>query len=102
MDLKMPAALSLGINWLVFFVHAWPQNSEKFFDATGSLTYLSLALCVVYSNWSSISALRQMVNPAMMTIWCVRLGSFLLNRILCDGKDTRFDEFRKHWVRFLG
>lgn len=102
MGLKMLAALSLIINWLVFFVHAWPNNSEKFFDATGSLTYLSLAACAVYFNRSSISGPRQVVNPIMMTIWCIRLGWYLLSRILRDGKDSRFDEFRKHWLRFLG
>merc|ERR1719210_2715867 len=38
----------------------------------------------------------------MVTVWCIRLGSFLFARILRDGKDSRFDEFKKNWLRFLG
>jgi len=104
MDLKLLAALSLVINWLVFIIHGLPNNSEKFFDATGSVTYLSLAVfsLVVYLPTLSKAAVRQIVNPAMMVIWCVRLGSYLLTRIIRDGKDSRFDEFKKHSVRFLG
>lgn len=102
MDLKLLAGLALAINWLVFVVHAQPHNSEKFFDATGSVTYLSLALCSVAMHFSQMSGLRQMINPAMMTIWCIRLGSFLLSRIMRDGKDSRFDELKKSSIRFLG
>lgn len=103
MDLKLLAAVSLAINWVVFFAHAWPNNSEKFFDATGSFTYVSLTVCAVISSWALGGySLRQMVNPLMTIVWCLRLGSFLLKRILRDGKDSRFDEFRKHWLRFLG
>lgn len=102
MDLKLLAALALAINWLVFAVHALPNDSEKFFDATGSVTYLSLALCSVATHFQGMSGLRQIVNPAMMTVWCVRLGSFLLSRIMRDGKDSRFDEIKKSGIRFLG
>jgi steroid 5-alpha reductase family enzyme len=101
MDLTLFAVLALAINWVVFFAQALPNNSEKFFDATGSLTYLCLAAVSVGFSYSG-REMRQLVNPAMMTVWCVRLGSFLLSRILRDGKDSRFDELKKHWLRFLG
>lgn len=105
MDLAALATVSLVINWSVFFVHAFPRNSEKLFDATGSLTYLTLAVSATLSKGSStfgVDNLRQIVNPVMMTVWCIRLGSFLFARIQRDGKDSRFDEFKKHWLRFLG
>jgi len=92
-------------NWGVFFAHALPNDSEKFFDATGSLTYLSLTACAMLSHLPLVTGghnLRQLVNPLMTSIWCIRLGSYLLSRILHDGKDSRFDEFRKHWLRFMG
>jgi steroid 5-alpha reductase family enzyme len=105
MDLQLLALLALAMNWFVFTVHALPNHSEKLFDATGSLTYLSLAAFALASNWSRIATgqgVRQIVNPVMMIIWCIRLGSFLFSRILRDGKDSRFDELKKHWLRFLG
>lgn len=106
MDLTRLASLALAINYFVFCVHALPNDSEKFFDATGSVTYLSMGAYAVASSWSAQwdgSNVRQFVNPAMMTIWCLRLGSFLLTRIIRDGgNDSRFAEFKKHWLRFLG
>jgi len=38
MNLETFAAVALIINYGVFLVHGLPQESEKFFDATGSLT----------------------------------------------------------------
>lgn len=105
MGLGALATVSLAINWSVFLVHALPQNSEKLFDATGSLTYVSLVVVAVISKGSlsyGEGNLRQLVNPIMMTVWCVRLGSFLFARILRDGKDARFDEMKKNRLRFLG
>merc|ERR1719450_862736 len=100
MDLWTSAAVSLAINWVVFFVHALPFSSEKFFDATGSLTYLSLIISAQFLS-TAISA-RRIVSSVMVAIWCIRLGSYLLQRILRDGKDARFDEMKKSCLRFLG
>mmetsp|Transcript_11283 Transcript_11283/g.40013 ORF Transcript_11283/g.40013 Transcript_11283/m.40013 type:complete len:296 (+) Transcript_11283:32-919(+) len=100
MHLTLLAAVALAINWVVFVVHAMPQNSEKFFDATGSITYLCLVGFALAS--SHTHGVRQIVDALLVTMWCVRLGSFLLARILRDGKDSRFDELKKTNVRFLG
>jgi len=94
------AAAALAINWLVFAVHALPRNSERFFDATGSLTYLVLIGSAVSTSQGCVA--RRFVSASMVVVWCIRLGSYLLGRILKDGKDSRFDEFRKSWLRFLG
>lgn len=100
MHLEKLAGLSLAINWLVGLAHALPNNSEKFFDATGSVTYLTLISCATY--FSTTHKLRQILDSLMVAVWCIRLGSFLLSRILRDGKDSRFDEMKKSSVRFLG
>jgi steroid 5-alpha reductase family enzyme len=100
MNLLNLAAVSLAINYAVFLIHALPQNSEKFFDATGSITYLAL-VCTALA-FSSGHELRQLINPIMVMVWCIRLGSYLLQRIMKDGKDSRFDEMKKNWLRFLG
>ena len=36
-------ALAFIIQWLVF-IHAWTRQTERYFDLTGSLTYLCLVL----------------------------------------------------------
>jgi steroid 5-alpha reductase family enzyme len=99
--------LSLAINWGVFYLHALPNDSEKFFDATGSATYLSLTIAAILfhiatSSNFSFGLERQTILPIMTCVWCIRLGSYLLARIMRDGKDARFDEFKKHWLRFMG
>lgn len=101
MHLEVFAAVALIINYGVFLVHGLPQDSEKFFDATGSLTYLSLMIFAVASASHPLTW-KQIIVPAMVMIWCTRLGSFLLARIMRDGKDSRFDAIKKSAVRFLG
>jgi len=100
MQLGVFAAVSLVINWTVYIVHALPNNSEKFFDATGSLTYLSLMVSSV--SVAGEHGVRQTVAPILVCIWCVRLGSYLFARISKDHKDSRFDDLKVHWLRFLG
>lgn len=99
-QLQHLAAAALAINWLVFAIHALPQDSERFFDATGSMTYLILIGSAAFAS-QGCSA-RRFVSAALVVVWCIRLGSYLLGRIMRDGKDARFDEFKKSWLRFLG
>lgn len=103
-DLLPLSVVALAMNWGVFVVHAMPNNSEKFFDATGSLTYVTLivsSVALVVSSGSGLDT-RKMVEAGMVLIWCIRLGSYLLARIMKDGKDSRFDEMKKNNLRFLG
>eukprot|EP00929_Paragymnodinium_shiwhaense_P095725 TRINITY_DN569_c0_g1_i1.p1 TRINITY_DN569_c0_g1~~TRINITY_DN569_c0_g1_i1.p1 ORF type:complete len:293 (-),score=44.36 TRINITY_DN569_c0_g1_i1:333-1211(-) len=101
MGLSLFAGISIGINWLVFLVHGLPQSSEKFYDATGSLTYFTL-ICTALALAAERSTPRQLLNPVFVLIWCTRLGSYLYGRITVDGKDSRFDELKQNALRFLG
>jgi len=102
------ALVSCGVNWLVFLIHALPQSSEKFFDATGTLTYVTLIvsglfLSPSFGGFDSINFdLRQIVLAVMVMAWSIRLGSYLLMRICRDGKDERFDSFKVNVVFWLG
>ncbi len=44
LNLRVYAVISLGIQYLIFFFHGLPYNSEKYYDLSGSLTHLSLIL----------------------------------------------------------
>jgi steroid 5-alpha reductase family enzyme len=95
-------ALSVGlaflIQWLVF-IPAYLLQTEKFFDLTGSITYISVILIAVF--FSKGVDFRSILLAALVVIWAVRLGSFLFGRIKKAGKDDRFDEIKPSFIRFL-
>lgn len=45
---------------------------------------------------------RNIVASLFVVIWGLRLSGFLLFRILKSGKDSRFDDKRDHFFKFLG
>jgi steroid 5-alpha reductase family enzyme len=66
---------------------------------TGSLTYvLVITLALIFSR--GIDA-RAILLWAMVVIWALRLGTFLVRRIHKAGKDDRFDELKPSFLRFL-
>ena len=95
-------ALSVGmafvIQWLAF-IPAYLLQTEKFFDLTGSLTYISVICMAVFFSPGTDS--RSALLAAMVVIWAIRLGSFLFGRINKAGKDDRFDEIKPSLFRFL-
>jgi steroid 5-alpha reductase family enzyme len=92
------AMLSFGLNWLVF-VHAYLAQTERFFDLTGSITYVSV-IAVSLALTAELDA-RSLLLGAMVLAWAVRLGSFLFARIRRDGSDGRFDALKPSLPRFL-
>jgi steroid 5-alpha reductase family enzyme len=86
------------IQWLAF-IPAFIFQTEKFYDLVGSLTYLITIYTVFFVNKSFDS--RSILVLSMITIWAVRLGSFLFYRVHKTGKDGRFDEMKKSFIRFL-
>ena len=92
------AFLSFAINWLVFIPSAIAR-SEKFYDLTGSITYLTM-IGVAVSLAPSLD-LRAKLAAAAVAIWCLRLGLFLFARIQQDGHDRRFAEIKVNPLRFL-
>jgi len=89
-SLGLVAAADAAVQFACFAVAAALQ-SEVFYDFSGSLTYI---LCVLLSLRRGGANARQRVNSAMVITWASRLGSFLLWRILKDGRDRRFDGVR--------
>lgn len=86
------------INWLVF-IPSFAAHTEKYFDLTGSLTYLSVtSLALVLSGNLDV---RAWLAAAMVGIWAIRLGTFLFRRISKDGKDGRFDRMKHDFWQFL-
>ncbi|MBK9208807.1 MAG: DUF1295 domain-containing protein [Anaerolineales bacterium] len=95
-------ALTVGLAFLVqwlAFIPAYLMQTEKFFDLTGSLTYISVILLGVVL--SKNIDFRSILLSALVVIWAVRLGTFLYSRIQKAGKDDRFDEIKPSFIRFL-
>ena len=91
-------AWAFVLQWLVF-VPSYAARSEKFFDLTGSVTYLStLALALWLSPRLDGRAL---LLAALVAVWALRLGTFLYRRIRRAGKDERFDAIKTSFLRFL-
>jgi len=86
------------IQWLVF-IPAYLRQTEKFFDLTGSLTYISVSTLALLLSTSVDS--RAILVWALVVIWAARLGTFLFGRIKKAGKDDRFDEIKPSFIRFL-
>ena len=98
-------AISVGlaflIQWLVFIPAFWFQT-EKFYDLTGSITYvIMIGVAVCYSRYSTELDARSILLAALVIIWALRLGTFLFGRIQKAGKDDRFDEIKPSFIRFL-
>lgn len=90
--------LAFLIQWLAFIPAYWLQT-EKFFDLTGSLTYISvITIALIFS--ANVGA-RSILLWALVVIWAARLGFFLFGRIKKAGKDDRFDAIKPSFIRFL-
>ncbi|KAI1490747.1 hypothetical protein F5X96DRAFT_669363 [Biscogniauxia mediterranea] len=93
-------------------------RSERYYDASGSATFLAvtlLSLCLPplraaaaapdvgwTGSWSSTWNWRQLALSAAAAAWAVRLGSYLFARVRAadDGHDSRFDGIRGSPVKF--
>lgn len=125
---------SIGLAYGIQAAVAIPSialQTERFYDLSGSLTYLSCTALSLYlptlraraaagigsaaPAWPSLLASltskggvnmwnwRQVFLSAAVSVWAVRLGSFLFSRITAeDGKDSRFDNIRGSPPKFLG
>ncbi len=94
----LTVGLAFLIQWLVF-IPAYLFQTEKFFDLTGSITYISLAtFAFIFSPGRDA---RSILLLFLVVIWAARLGSFLFRRIKKAGKDDRFDEIKPSFIRFL-
>jgi steroid 5-alpha reductase family enzyme len=86
-----------ALNWLAF-VPSFAARTERYYDLTGTLTYLLVvALALAFGNRDA----RSLLLGLLVAVWALRLGSFLFARILREGADRRFDALKQDALRFL-
>lgn len=90
--------LAFIIQWLVF-IPSYRRQTEKFFDLTGSLTYITITTIALVIS-PGVDG-RALLVGALVIIWALRLGTFLFTRIRKAGKDDRFDDIKPSLIRFL-
>ncbi len=89
---------TFGIQWAVF-VPSFAAQTERFFDLTGSLTFIAgtVGLLALTPNLD----LRALLLGGMVIAWAARLGTFLFTRVSKAGQDDRFDAIKPDFGRFL-
>ena len=92
------------VHW-IFFIHAYIFQTEHYFDATGSFTYISLSIILIFN--SIFNSSFEGLNPytyligIMVILWSLRLGMFLFKRVKDVGQDIRFLEMKKDFFWFF-
>ncbi|WP_311877904.1 DUF1295 domain-containing protein [Microbacterium forte] len=94
--LAVAAAFAIQV---IAFIPAMILRTERFFDLTGSLTFLAISVTLVLVT--PMPDARSWILAAMVILWAARLGSFLAMRVHKAGSDGRFDEIKGSPVRFL-
>lgn len=93
------AIAAFVINWLAF-IPSWIGKTEKYFDLTGSLTYISVTILALLL--SDLNEPTSWLMAILIFVWAGRLGSFLFKRIRDDGgEDGRFNKIRANPLRLL-
>ena len=91
-------AAAFIIQWIAF-VPAYLNRTEKFYDLTGGIAYITVTLIAIILT-PAVDA-RSLLLGGIVIVWAVRLSSFLFLRIRAAGEDRRFREIKKSFSRFL-
>lgn len=90
--------LAFLVQWLVF-VPSFLLHTERYFDITGAVTYVSVMAFAVFAS-GDVEA-RSLLLLALVIVWAGRLGTFLFRRVRRAGKDVRFDSIKQSLPDFL-
>ena len=95
-----------GVSFVVHWVVAIPSlvtSSEKYFDFTGMVATLLVVAAAMFALLSSgqQASIYSTIVAIFVSIWTLRLGTFLYKRIVKSGEDKRFREIKKSLPRFL-
>ena len=95
-----------GVSFVVHWIVAIPSlvtSSEKYFDFTGMVATLLVVAAAMFALLSSgqQASMRSTIVAILVSIWTLRLGTFLYIRIVKSGEDKRFREIKKSLPKFL-
>ncbi len=89
------------ISWIAY-IPAYIFQTEKFYDLTGSIKYLFLTWFIYVLSYELYGFnIGNLILAILISIWTVRLGSFLFMRIHKDGEDKRFRTIKTSAAQFF-
>jgi len=89
------------IQWILF-IPAFYFQTEKFYDLTGSATYLFIVIYISYQSNVAINInMGSILLASCIILWAIRLGSFLFTRIHKAGEDKRFSSIKPSPTKFF-
>jgi len=96
------AVVSFVAHWIIA-VPSVLISSEKYFDLTGMIATLFVVFTAMFAllNSGQQGSIRSIIVAIFVSIWTLRLGTFLYKRIIKSGEDTRFREIKKSLPKFL-
>lgn len=102
--LNILALYTIIVQWVVY-LHACGffgnERTEKYYDLTGSLTFITTLASSLYVSKGQIT-MRRKILSSLVAVWSVRLGLFLFLRIHNNnGIDSRFSVIKESRARFL-
>ncbi|MFK7732669.1 MAG: DUF1295 domain-containing protein [Pseudomonadales bacterium] len=90
--------IAFVMQWLAF-IPSWLLRTEKFYDLTGGITYVALMVLILATLPGAPA--RAVLIGGLVSVWAVRLSSFLFMRISNDGFDRRFDKIKTNFGRLF-
>ncbi|MBD3365909.1 DUF1295 domain-containing protein [candidate division WWE3 bacterium] len=92
---------------VAFFILAYTLKTDKFTDFAYGASFIITAFFVLIKTHQPLFSLPKIplakfLILAMVTLWGVRLATYLLIRILKTKKDKRFDKIREDFLKFAG
>ncbi len=95
-------AISYLIHWIVF-IPSYLQKTEKFYDFTGMIAYLSIIGFALYQKKQILGTIDfdSMLIGILISVWTLRLGMFLFYRVFKVGEDDRFEAVKTSASRFF-
>jgi len=93
--------ISFILQWTLF-IPAYIFQTEKFYDITGSINYISIVIYIYYHNYITHGFnLGNLILSSLIFIWAIRLGIFFFLRIQNDGEDKRFRSIKPSPSKFF-
>jgi steroid 5-alpha reductase family enzyme len=96
------ASVSFAVHWIIA-VPSLITSSEKYFDFTGMIATLLVITTAMFAliNSGHQASIRATIVAIFVSVWTLRLGTFLYKRIVKSGEDKRFREIKKSLTKFL-
>ncbi len=84
---------------IIFFIPSYFFKTERLYDLVGSTTYV-IVITIAYLSVPN-KTVTDTILFIFISIWGIRLGTYLFRRIRRDNEDVRFEKAKKNFFWFL-